>query len=105
MKNKKNIIYISLIIITSFFFSLSLYINHHFTSTNFEQLLYNLLNMTSDLKLDYMSHSIKIVLISYISLSVGIILPVIVSWLLKIELNFKIRNKIPFYPQQKKVQK
>lgn len=94
MNSKKNIIYILLIIITSFFFSLSLYINHHFTSTNFEQLLYNLLNMTSNLKFDYMSRSIKIVLISFISLSLGILSPVIASSLLKIDIKFKIRNKI-----------
>lgn len=93
MKNKKNIIYIFLIILTSFFFSLAIYINHHFTSTNFEQLLYNLLNMTNNLKLDYMSHSIKIVLISFITLSISILSPVIISYLLKIDLKLKIRNK------------
>ena len=91
--NKKNIIYILLIIITSLFFSLSLYLNQYFTSTNLEQLLYNILNITATFNTNFMEKSINTVLTSFIVLSISILLPIIVQTLLKMEWNIKIKNK------------
>lgn len=93
MKNKKNIIYILLIIITSLFFSLALYLNQYFTSTNLEQLLYNILNITTTFNTNFMEKSIHTVLKSFIVLSISILLPIIVPFILKMDFDITIKNK------------
>lgn len=73
----KNIIYIVIIIISSFIFSLSYHLKKHFNATYLEQLLYNLLNTTT-LKLSSLEHSYYKILFLTIIISCILFIPLFI---------------------------
>lgn len=98
-KNKKleitcNIFYILLIIITAIIFSTAICLKSSFSSTTMEQLLYNAINIHATIDVSFMDQFIKKIILVGTIFTSSLLLPIIVQTFIKIELSFKIKNKV-----------